>query len=517
MSICKSGVKGYQAQAVPFSPIRVLTLLRLPPLPPSPLLIHSFPILAGPAHPRANKSSSQLELALALTPTLPHLFFFFFFRFYFPWMAAVLPNTGFDFSSSSQPLHSRSASMSSASSPRSRPQSSHGPSQLGLRPSVDEYFTHPTSFANPEHARNNSDASHSSAYSLGSDLVTPADSPPNHNLANPALGKTLLRPTHIRARVAASPYPRDTESVHSSSSETEDISMFLSHSAQDQYHSAQAFVNPHHPHPQPPHGSHHLSHHPHPHQHLAQQTMHVPGAFGSLPGPGSGGHGRMGMGAATDHTLEKLAANVRAATTTSASDRAKQIFVQAWCVFSWTLGYCLGPFFFFSSRRLMLILLSFCLAVDVFVGSHRTTLPTPMATSLGRGSISRTEGFATSMEYPTSIPPLWERPLDFVFQLSRLGAWASEGTVNITVSSTLDSLPSSHLILPPSRQIPSFLCFVPFLFSPLGLFFFDRSVRVMMLIATFSFLFLCFMSGISRLRDPPRHFGRSRIPPRLHS
>ena len=83
MSICKSGVKGYQAQAVPFSPIRVLTLLRLPPLPPSPLLIHSFPILAGPAHPRANKSSSQLELALALTPTLPHLFFFFLFSLLF--------------------------------------------------------------------------------------------------------------------------------------------------------------------------------------------------------------------------------------------------------------------------------------------------------------------------------------------------------------------------------------------------------------------------------------------------
>jgi regulatory factor X len=31
-----------------------------------------------------------------------------------------------------------------------------------------------------------------------------------------------------------------------------------------------------------------------------------------------------------DQGLEKLAANVRAATTTSASDRAKQIFVQAW-------------------------------------------------------------------------------------------------------------------------------------------------------------------------------------------
>jgi len=272
-------------------------------------------------------------------------------------MAAVLSNTGFDFSSS-QPLHSRSASMSSTSSPRSRPQSSHGPSQLGLRPSADEYFTHSTSFANPEHARNNSDASHSSAYSLGSDLVTPADSPPNHNLANPALGKTLLRPTHIRARAAASPYPRDAESVHSSSSETEDISMFLSHSTQDQYHSAQGFVNPHHHH-QPPHGSHHLPHHPHHHQHLAQQTMHVPGAFGSLPGPGAGGHGRMGMGPTTDHTLEKLAANVRAATTTSASDRAKQIFVQAWCVFSWAFGCCPLFFLFVTPHAHIFFFLSF--------------------------------------------------------------------------------------------------------------------------------------------------------------
>lgn len=269
-------------------------------------------------------------------------------------MAAVLSNTGFDFSSSSsssQSLHSRSASMSSTSSPRSRPQSSHGPPQLGLRPSVEEYFTHSTSFTNPEHARNNSDASHSSAFSLGSDLITPADSPPNHNLANPALGKTLLRPTHIRARAAASPYPRDAESVHSSSSETEDISMFLSHSAQDQYHSAQGFMNPHHH--QPPHGSHHLSHHPHLHQHLPQQTMHVPGAFGSLPVPGAGGPGRMGMGATTDHTLEKLAANVRAATTTSASDRAKQIFVQAWYAFSRLLSG-------FSYERLMLTLPFFC-------------------------------------------------------------------------------------------------------------------------------------------------------------
>jgi regulatory factor X len=47
----------------------------------------------------------------------------------------------------------------------------------------------------------------------------------------------------------------------------------------------------------------------------------------SLP---AGAFGRMTLG--SDHALEKLASNVRAATTTSASDRAKQIFVQAWCV-----------------------------------------------------------------------------------------------------------------------------------------------------------------------------------------
>ena len=44
----------------------------------------------------------------------------------------------------------------------------------------------------------------------------------------------------------------------------------------------------------------------------------------------AGAFGRMTI--SPDHALEKLAANVRAATTTSASDRAKQIFVQAWCV-----------------------------------------------------------------------------------------------------------------------------------------------------------------------------------------
>jgi regulatory factor X len=48
-----------------------------------------------------------------------------------------------------------------------------------------------------------------------------------------------------------------------------------------------------------------------------REASHAAGAFG-----------RMTLN--SDHALEKLAANVRAATTTSASDRAKQIFVQAW-------------------------------------------------------------------------------------------------------------------------------------------------------------------------------------------
>lgn len=63
-----------------------------------------------------------------------------------------------------------------------------------------------------------------------------------------------------------------------------------------------------------------------------QETMHTAGAFGR-------------MTLSPDHALEKLAANVRAATTTSASDRAKQIFVQAWYVY---------VIFFFLSRLFLI-------------------------------------------------------------------------------------------------------------------------------------------------------------------
>lgn len=55
-----------------------------------------------------------------------------------------------------------------------------------------------------------------------------------------------------------------------------------------------------------------------------------PQVFGGMPQAmnTAGPFGRMNHGA--NDALEKMAANVRAATTTSASDRAKQIFVQAW-------------------------------------------------------------------------------------------------------------------------------------------------------------------------------------------
>ena len=214
-------------------------------------------------------------------------------------MAANVP---FDFLPTAH-LHSRSNSVSSSSShsPNSRPQSSQGGGVLRaaavLPPSAEDLYRasfHTTSSF--DHARNTSDASLSSAYSL--DLATPADSPPNHNITNPAL-KGHLRQTHIRARVSASPYPRDTESVHSSSSETEDISMYLAATGPE-YHTM--FAGP-------------------------PQTM-MPNPVEAMHAPPP--YGRMTL--SPDHALEKLAANVRAATTTSASDRAKQIFVQAWYV-----------------------------------------------------------------------------------------------------------------------------------------------------------------------------------------
>ncbi|KIK68137.1 hypothetical protein GYMLUDRAFT_36972 [Collybiopsis luxurians FD-317 M1] len=178
--------------------------------------------------------------------------------------------------------HSRSDSVSSSSthSSSSRPQSSHGIAGMGMGPSPEELYR--------------------ATYHLGqhNNLLHGDPSPPNHNITNPAL-KNTLRPSHLRARVQASPYPRDTDSVHSSSSETEDIAMFLG--SAPEYHSNMNMYGGPPQHTMAP----------------SQDAIHAAGAFG-----------RMTLN--NDQALEKLAANVRAATTTSASDRAKQIFVQAW-------------------------------------------------------------------------------------------------------------------------------------------------------------------------------------------
>ncbi|KAL4081873.1 hypothetical protein V8B97DRAFT_1862803 [Scleroderma yunnanense] len=187
--------------------------------------------------------------------------------------------------------HPPSRANSFSSSPNSRPQSSQGfvsrlPSGMST-PAEDPYRL---SYFPADPVRHSS-----AAYSLNHTDLSPGQSPPNSNLTNPSL-KGHIRQTHLRARAAASPYPRDTESVHSSSSETDDISMYLGSSSN--------YPTTMYGHAQPMPANH-------------QDAIHTTGAFGR-------------MSISPDHALEKLAANVRVATTTSASDRAKQIFVQAW-------------------------------------------------------------------------------------------------------------------------------------------------------------------------------------------
>lgn len=185
---------------------------------------------------------------------------------------------------------SRSSSFSS-SAPSSRPHSSQGlgprlPSGMST-PAEDPYRL---AYLPADPVRHSS-----AAYTLSHTDLVSGQSSPNSHPANPTL-KAHIRQSHLRARAAASPYPRDTESVHSSSSETDDISMFLGGSSDYQtamYGHAQPMSTNH------------------------QDAIHATGAFGR-------------MSISPDHSLEKLAANVRVATTTSASDRAKQIFVQAW-------------------------------------------------------------------------------------------------------------------------------------------------------------------------------------------
>ena len=213
-----------------------------------------------------------------------------------PHMAAVnlqtiSSNVPFDFLPLSHP-HSRSNSISSSHSPHSRPHSSQDivpRMPPGLPSPADDPYRLSSAYLSGDQVR------HPSVYSLPSADMSPCQSPPNSNMTNPAL-KGHIRQSHLRARAAASPYPRDTESVHSSSSETDDLSMFL---GTPDYSTMYG-------HGQPMPANH-------------QEPRQPPGVFGRVS-------------ISPDHALQKLAANVRVATTTSASDRAKQIFVQAWSV-----------------------------------------------------------------------------------------------------------------------------------------------------------------------------------------
>ncbi|GJJ07458.1 hypothetical protein Clacol_001660 [Clathrus columnatus] len=232
--------------------------------------------------------------------------------------------------------HSRSASVSSNSS-SSRPSSAHE----GL---YHAQFTN-SSTSNYTHSRHSSSAS--TKYSLASTtIITPADSPPN---GIPALKNQLaVRTPHLRhaARAAASPYARDAHSQSGSEAEQDDLALYLSSSTSQQSHQPpppQHTQSAHHHQQQqqhspdypglyiasqmPPHQASHHSHHHHSiHQPQHSQHGHHPHSQDAAAAAAS--FGRMSLSA--DMTLEHLASNVRSATTTSASDRAKQIFVQAW-------------------------------------------------------------------------------------------------------------------------------------------------------------------------------------------
>lgn len=233
--------------------------------------------------------------------------------------------------------HSRSASVSSNSSGpnNSRPPSAHSQGLLSVSlgtshpsdlPGAGEDLYHRSPFGAPglpsasgtlppstqhtTHTRHSS--SSSTSYSLASTGVTsPADSPPegSHGAAghcgsnglNAAMKNQLaIRNAHMRhvARAAASPYPRDAHSHSGSEAEQDELALYLANPGTDYSGMYMA-----------PQMAHHI---PHPQD----------------PSAAAASFGRMSLG--TDLTLEHLANNVRAATTTSASDRAKQIFVQAW-------------------------------------------------------------------------------------------------------------------------------------------------------------------------------------------
>ncbi|KAG8797818.1 hypothetical protein FRC16_008507 [Serendipita sp. 398] len=246
---------------------------------------------------------------------------------------------------------SRPASSPSSTSPYSQPQTeasgylntlSMSDARLSDNVFSSAYYSHSPPSLVP-HSRHSSNAS-ATSYSLASTGgLSPADSPPSASSATapgpPSSFKQSAsfghpqRTTIRRARTGTSPYPREphihsNSDVYSSSSEAEELQMYT-----QPYHHQH---NPPHAHPlADPYGS--LYIHPSvgnidPMQSIQQQPhqqhhqMHHQVANPNTIMPSQAQYGRAGP----DQNLEQLASNVRSATTTSASDRAKQIFVHAW-------------------------------------------------------------------------------------------------------------------------------------------------------------------------------------------
>lgn len=185
---------------------------------------------------------------------------------------------------------------------------SHSP-----QPQPNNFLQRPTVF--PPHSRQSSSATSYSLPSTG--LISPADSPPSATSLKPNAIHGLNR-TIRRARTNTSPYPRDphihsgSESVNGngSSSDAEDMNMYLQ-PTHDSIQPAAAY---------PPIYVHPSVAHIDPMQSVAMHQLQLPRQV-----PQTQQH-------QSDNALEQLASNVRSATTTSASDRAKQIFVHAWSV-----------------------------------------------------------------------------------------------------------------------------------------------------------------------------------------
>ncbi|KAG8932553.1 hypothetical protein FRC02_000931 [Tulasnella sp. 418] len=221
--------------------------------------------------------------------------------------------------------HSRTASASSSAS-----------SNHHLYDGYSQAHSYP--LGRPPHnlpLHNRTSSASSAAFSLQTHLTSPADSPPNltaaHPQAGPAAYKSLgvgRNPHQRRPRGGSSPYSRTGDDHYSSSASSRSGSA-CSDAEQDDL--SMYFGQQHNPFPQQhslPHADYSTlfvhgaqagyslgSHMTHGISHL--EASNTVGAFGN-------------MSLDPEQALEQLAANVRSSTTTTASDRAKQIFVQAW-------------------------------------------------------------------------------------------------------------------------------------------------------------------------------------------